>query len=361
MEADRESSGMSGNHRIARVHGWAGLVLAALGGCVPQVSAPDFASWPVDTAGYAIEVLPWQITCSFAHGPNVFLGLPDGRILRVRDDDLSQPPQIMSGPTANPWALLVMQGGDILTAAPDGPLYRSSDGGVSWQISLDVPIWRMEEDDLGNLYTGNYTKTRDRVATLYKSQDSGATWQVIWQDPGNDHIHTVRWDDQAKRLYFSFGDKPQRGQGYSDDRGGTFTILARDAHQGHTDVTFTRDYVFWASDDQSGRVFRVDRQTNRNQVLMGRSQFMWFAVAGDYQVYVGTQTSRYGGGERAALLASPDQGQTWQKLLETAVSTGPYDQGFTAESRRLTSNGWLYLADKQGASYRLRRQIVTAH
>ena len=206
----------------------------------------------------------------------------------------------------------------------------------------------MDEDELGNLYAGNYTKDDEHVATLHKSTDGGLSWIDVFRDEWNDHIHTVRWDDRGKRLYIAFGDSGVRGQAYSDDRGATFTIIRRGPHQGHTDVAFTRDYVIWVSDDQSGRVFRVNRRTGRNETLLGHSQFMWFAVAADEQVYVGTATSRHEGGERAALLASDDQGQTWQKLLETDVSDGPYGRFLTADSRYLSAGGWLYcMADGQ--------------
>jgi hypothetical protein len=155
-------------------------------------------------------------------------------------------------------------------------------------------------------------------------------------------------------LYIAFGDTAQRGQAYSGDYGKTFTIVTQGRDEGNTDVAFTRDYVIWASDDQSGRVFRVNRETGDSETLMGYSQFMWFSVANDEQIYVGTMTSREEGGERACLLASSDQGTTWQKLLETDLSTGPYTQGFLAESRQLSDNGWLYCSD-MNKSYRIRR------
>lgn len=145
-----------------------------------------------------------------------------------------------------------------------------------------------------------------------------------------------------------------RGQAYSDDRGQTFVIITQGPDQGNTDVTFTEDYVIWASDDQSGRVFRVD-QAGSMETLMGWSQFMWFAVADMQQIYIGTMTSKKQGGERAALLASNDQGNTWQRLMETDVSVGPYDKGFIAESRELSAGGWLYCSSAGGLSYRIRR------
>ena len=80
-------------------------------------------------------------------------------------------------------------------------------------------------------------------------------------------------------------------------------------------------------------------------------------MAGGPQVFVGTVSSAEAGGERAALLASANQGETWVKLLETAPSTGPYSHGFGAESRALSRGGWLYCtggAAGAATSYRVR-------
>ncbi len=303
-----------------------GMLACAIPGCPGPDDGADFAAWPVDTAGYTIETLPYSLEASFARGTDVYLGTGDGRILRVPDDDLGQV-KSMPGPGQPLRGLFVTRAGSILACAQGGPVWRSVDAGASWQVSLATPVWRIDQDDQDNLYTGNYTKESDLRATLYKSTDDGQSWEQIWTDPDNDHIHTVRWDGSAGRLYFAFGDSNERGQGYSDDRGKTFTILKRGTQEGHADVACTLDYVFWASDDGNGRIIRVSRQTGRSEILTGRSQFMWFAVAGSCQVYVGTMTSGYWGGERAALLASADQGATWQKLLETDVSDGAVRPG----------------------------------
>jgi hypothetical protein len=330
------------------------VFLTVICGC-DALLLPDFADWPVDTNEYTIDVLPAYITASFGHGTDVYLGDVSGEIFKADDSDLSKPWVSLGNPfREGPRLVFVSEAGIVFSSVDAHPLSRSEDDGRTWQVSLDVPVWRMDEDDEGNLYAGNYIKDDEHVATLYKSQDQGLSWTEVFRQDDNQHIHTVRWDDRAGRLYVAFGDSRTRGQAYSDDRGATFTTIAQGPDQGHTDVACTDDYVFWASDDQSGRVFRVDRSTGASQALMGRSQFMWFAVAGDQQIYIGTGTSRKEGGERAALLASADQGNTWQKLLESELSAGPYDQGFYAESRVLTANGSLYCSDAH-VSYRIRR------
>lgn len=333
------------------------LCILTASGCNPAlVGLPDFADWPVDASGYMIEPLSVNLAASFVRGSDVYLASADGKLYKADDRDLSKPWVDLNTPlAAGPRMIFASSAGVVFSSENDKPLWRSAGAGAPWSICLDSPVWRMDEDDLGALYAGIYIKDDQHVATLYKSTDGGASWAEIFRDPSNQHIHTVRWDDRAKRLYIAFGDNSStRGQAYSDDRGATFTVIAAGRDQGHTDVAFTNDYVFWASDDQSGRVFRADRQTGATETLMGVSQFMWFAVADAQQLYVGTMTSQKAGGERAALLASADQGDTWQKLLETEPSQGAYDQGFNAESRNLSADGWLYCAGA-GASYRVRR------
>lgn len=330
--------------------------ISLVGGCYdlgPMVM--NFADWAVDQTGYEIEKLPVTITASFVHGNDVYFSDTGGNLFKADDSDLSKPWQSLGKPfTGGARLLFVSKDGAIFTSKDDNVTFRSDDTGKTWNVVLPVPVWRMTEDDLGNLYAGNYTKREGIDATVYKSTDGGVSWMDIYHQQENNHIHTLGWDDRAKRLHIAFGDTAQRGQAYSDDYGKTFTIVTQGRDEGNTDVAFTRDYVIWASDDQSGRVFRVNRETGDSETLMGYSQFMWFSVANDEQIYIGTMTSREEGGERACLLASSDQGTTWQKLLETDPSTGPYTQGFLAESRQLSDNGWLYCSD-MNKSYRIRR------
>jgi photosystem II stability/assembly factor-like uncharacterized protein len=329
----------------------------SLGGCdnLELILVPDFAQWSVEQTGYEIENLPVYITASFVRGNDVYLSDGSGELFKADDTDLSKPWQSVGKPFNGGARLLFVSSGGVIFASRDNDLtFRSDDMGKTWRAVLPVPAWRMTEDDRGNLYIGNYCKTEGIDATVYKSTNGGVSWVDIYHQNENHHIHTIGWDDRAKRLYIAFGDTARRGQAYSDNYGETFKIIAQGRDEGNTDVAFTRDYVIWASDDQSGRVFRVSRETGNSETLMGQSQFMWFAVAKDEQIYVGTMTSKEEGGERACLLASSDQGTTWQKLLETDLSTGPYNQGFFAESRQLSSNGWLYCSN-MNKSYRIRR------
>ena len=55
----------------------------------------------------------------------------------------------------------------------------------------------------------------------------------------------------------------------------------------------------------------------------------------------------------AAVLASHDEGDSWQKLLSLDTSAGR-GLGFSSESRELSANGWLYFSGGS-RTYRVRR------
>lgn len=323
---------------------------------IVSFGVPDMSASPVDTTGFEIQPLPITFAASFARGNDVYLLHPSGNLWKYNDNIDDAIPLHMGRPF-DVWGrcIFVSKTGAIFASATGLPLVRSTDEGRTYQTSLNIPVWRMDEDDAGNLYAGNYTKDAAHVATLYKSTDGGDTWTAVWQDAGNHHIHTVRWDDRVKRLYIAFGDGPSRGQAVSNDRGTTWEILDSGPDQGHTDVAFCQDSIVWASDDQSGRVESIDKRTGRTRLVDVSSQFMWFAVSDARQVFVGTAVSR--AGQRACLLASRDQGQTWQKVLESPeVATKDYSDGMGSESRYLSANRWLYFSRVGNTiqSYRIR-------
>jgi hypothetical protein len=288
----------------------------------------------------------------------VYLLTPTGRVLRESDSDLDAMPVDMGSPFQG-WgrSLYVTSTGAIFASGDQRPLYRSNDDGLTYTAVLDSPVWRMDEDDEGNLYAGNYIKDAQHIATLYKSSDGGDTWSIVFTDAGNHHIHTVRWDDSQKRLYISYGDGETRGQAYSDDRGATWQTIASGPDQGHTDLAISNAKLIWASDDQSGRIFTVDPNSGQtSETVRDDVEFMWFAVSGGPQVFVGSAVSKQG--QHAVLLASSDSGANWQKLLASPeTATKPYSDGMIADSRYLSAGGWLYFT-RDGAtkqSYRVRK------
>ena len=317
----------------------------------------DFARLKTDDTGYELEQLPFVFVASYAQGDNIFLGLEDGYIFRASESDLTAPFESLGRAfEKGPRMVFVSRDGDVFVSADGQATYRRAEDG-EWQAVLDMCVWRMDQDDQGSLYAGNYTKDNVHVATLYKSTDRGDTWTPVFIRADNQHIHTVRWSGRARRLYIAWGDAATRGQAYSDDRGDTWHILDSAPDQGHTDVCFTDDYVIWCSDDQSGRIYRVRNSDGQRETTTGSVEFVWWGIADGKQVYAATMTSLKNGGDRAVVLASRDQAGTWQKLMETTTSTEPYSRGFIGESREVSAGGWVYFtkSDADGlTSYRMR-------
>lgn len=328
-----------------------------LGSCNdPLADLPQFADWPTDNSGYQLQALTHDFYSSFASGHEVYLGGRDGHIYLADDRDASASPRDLGAPPGEHTTrfVFVSSRGTIFSSPNIRDTHRSTDGGKSWQRN-QLPGWRMAEDDRGRLYFGAYKHDSDSgPAQLFASDDDGEAWTEVFRDEGVTHIHTVRWDDRTERLYISFGDtRDERGQAVSTDRGKTFEILARGEDQGHTDIAFSRDYLFWGNDDGSGRLYRYDVQHKKGRALFAGDQFVWFIVADGDQVYAGTvppKTAR----TPAALLASSDQGETWQKILEVSVDDPAYLVGVRGDSRFLSSDGWLYFV-AGSATYRVRR------
>ena len=315
---------------------------------------------PVDRGGYDVERVPFRFTASFARDQNVYFADVDGAIYRSDVGEAVATRTRLGSALSHPRMLHVSRRGTIFVSSSQGKTVRSSDGGASWQECFAVTCWRMEEEERsGALYAGWYPP-RDHpsyYARVLRSLDEGASWQEVFAAEELDHVHAVRWDDRWRRLYIACGDTPRRGQAVSDDGGRSWQWLWRGAKQGHTDVALTANRVVWGSDDYLGRLLIAPRDNLHpgRTVLWAEGSQIWFVVAEERQVFAGTFVERSGSREPAVLLASPDEGDTWQKVLE--FRDGELGcKGLSGESRRLSRGGWLYFSTDTGASYRVRRR-----
>jgi hypothetical protein len=324
------------------------------------IRVPQMDQMPLNPAGYAIERLPFSFTVSFARQHDIYLGDAKGSVFKVDDTDPGQKPLKIGDSQIRPRLLFVSSRGTLFISGEKAPLLRSADGGKSWERSHDWSFWRMTEDEQRHiLYAGNYSPQRHPpyMAKVFKSTDEGITWQTIFADDRLDHIHSLTWDAVYQNLYFTAGDTSYRGQAYSSDYGRSWHWLNSGGKQGHTDVAISGRYVFWGTDDNLGRILRAPRTPPRDgqPVMWQPYHNVWWIVAQDRQIYAGTLTGqgqkKYTGG---FLIASPDEGESWQRLLEDTDGKSRLD-AFNGESRRPSSNGWLYFATMSGKHYRVRR------
>jgi photosystem II stability/assembly factor-like uncharacterized protein len=320
---------------------------------------PKTHSLPIDQSGYRIEELPFQLGASYAREHIVHLTDTRGRIYR-HDDRENGAPKIIGDSHIRPRLIFVSARGTIFVSGLGFPTLRSRDGGKTWTQTHELSVWRMTENEAESvIYAGIYTR-KDRPrhhARLLKSSDEGETWQTVFEDTRLDHIHSVRWDPRYRRLYMSAGDGPWRGQAFSDDRGKTWSWMASGGKQGHTDVAISERFVLWGSDDNLGRILRAPRSAVApgETILWASDHHVWWIVGRGRQIYAGTLTGERNKYSGAYLLASGDEGATWQKLLEDNDGGAPLS-AFQAESRELSAMGWLYCATLSGKSYRVRRE-----
>ena len=315
---------------------------------------------PVNTNGYIIEELPFYIGSSFARGHVIYLLDSQGVVYKGDDKDPPTALVKLGDSKTIPFLIFVSSHGTIFVSGPRQPLLRSFDGGSTWEKSHDWSVWRMTEDETsGTLYAGNYSHRNHPVfnARVFKSTDEGKTWQTVFEDERLDHVHSIRWDARYKRLYITIGDASRyRGQAYSEDEGGTWHWLNSGSRQGHTDLAISDHFVFWGSDDNLGRLIRAPRDPAQDgkTILWAPYHHVWWVVAENQQIYAGTYTDHPRGYSGAFLVASADEGKTWQKLME--APKGENGMGsFNSESRVLSADGWLYFTASNRKSFRVRR------
>ena len=347
---------------IAAVAIWAGdhhrrwLIYLRVTG-VPQLHA-----LPPDQTGYAVELLPFHFAASFVRDHQVYFADSQGRVFQTDDRAPPASARMLGDARIEPRMLFVSGRGTMFVSGLGFSTLRSLDGGITWKESHELSVWRMAENEVSHaIYAGVYTrKDRSRyTAKLLRSMDEGETWQAVFEDRQLDHVHSVRWDPRFRRLYLSAGDGAHRGQAYSEDEGKSWHWINTGGKQGHTDLAVSESHIFWGSDDNLGRILRAPRGTvsDGTTILWGADHHVWWLVAQGRQIYAGTFTGERKKYNGAYLLASSDEGATWQKLLED--SDGARLSAFQAESRQLSAGGWLYCATMSGKTYRMRRTPKT--
>jgi photosystem II stability/assembly factor-like uncharacterized protein len=312
---------------------------------------------PIDTSGYEVEKLPFPFHVSFAQGSTVYFADPPGNVYRAEDSNPVETLMLVGRSGLVPRSLVVSSRGSIFISGDRQPLLRSGDAGRTWVKVLDMPVWRMAEDQAtGTLYAGNYSKGPGVHAVVVKSNDDGRTWRQVFADKSLDHIHTLRFDPEFHRLYIAAGDGRRRGEAYSDDAGSHWQWILRGIKQGYTDAAVTSSSIVWGSDDRLGRLVIAARNSplSGETVLWSKGQQIWFVSAQGTQVFAGTYIEDTSNRGAVYLLASNDEGRTWQKLLEYGGSH-PGPKGFATDSRQLSAGGWLYFTAVNGQGYRVRR------
>jgi photosystem II stability/assembly factor-like uncharacterized protein len=191
-------------------------------------------------------------------------------------------------------------------ATASGGVWKSSDGGFSWQsIFDDQPISSIGSiaiaaSDPNVIYVGSgEANIRGNVAAgngIYKSTDAGKTWTHVWKQEGQIGTMVVHPKNPdiafAAVLGHAFGPNPERGVYRTRDGGRTWEqVLKKDVDTGASDVALD--------------------PSNPNVVFAG----LWQARRRPWDL-----TS---GGPGSGLYVSRDGGDTWKQLTGGVLSGLP--------------------------------------
>jgi hypothetical protein len=177
------------------------------------------------------------------------------------------------------YSLLRLNSGTILCIA-DGKIYRSVDGGTSFNVVFSEFVGRRPlrmgicQDNLGRIYLGEYFFNRHRGSVhLWRSDDDAINWFRVhtWLPGSIRHIHFVLFDPFDQNIWLGTGDDDFECQiCYSLDGGYNFHTVGSGSQLWRAgSLMFTGDAVYWGTDigidhnDQPNYIMRYDRITGQ--------------------------------------------------------------------------------------------------
>ncbi len=215
-------------------------------------------------------------------------------------------------------------------------LWVSTNQGQSWtrtlSLSSDCSIWAIDEDANGNVfagvYTGGYTVGNARI---YKSSDNGTTWDSVYHNSTGRHIHDIAVDKSNNYIYAAVGDDYLSWTSYmirSIDGGATWSqilsgipqIVAVEAIPGAR-LLGTDNPI-----SDNGRIFKTTDDADYSQVLStGVDCYgFWFRTnplnGRIYTSFVSGEHSPY----YSWIFTSDNNGATWLTYHTYTVSTAYY-------------------------------------
>ena len=122
------------------------------------------------------------------------------------------------------------------------------------------------------VYWGEYFRNTDRgVVHLYKSSDGGRSWEVVYDyEPGDiRHIHGIQEDPYTGRLWVCAGDSDSESKiGWSDNNFHTITHIGTGSQIWRTtQLVFTEEAVYWGTDTGSVELAGICRWDRSSREL----------------------------------------------------------------------------------------------
>lgn len=169
--------------------------------------------------------------------------------------------------TVNVWP--VSQGNLMATVGAD--LFRSTDGGRTWQLSRHLqdssgpmgvlPTALCSHD--GTIYLGEYPLDTEATPRILRSDDSGRSWSTAVSLPDVRHIHAIQRDPYTNDLWVTTGDTDREARiGLLRD-GRVETIGGGSQRWRAVELAFTPSAILWGMDcdyAEHKRIFKLPRE-----------------------------------------------------------------------------------------------------
>lgn len=237
-------------------------------------------------------------------------------------------------------------------------LYRyddNNDNNVTKVIQLTnrQSIWGIDEDNQGNLYAGVYDLGGASNPSLFKSTDGGITWNVVKSWSSLKHIHDVMIDKKTNHLYVFLGDTYSAIQNFKSTDGGITwqDICPMDKIQ-MTDSVASENYRFFGTDHSPyGRIYRTADDLTMSICLdIGYYSNIFFLRVSDLTgwIYAGFKSdpSATGSGLLCSVWVSKNEGDTWEEVKRLTAPIAGDGFWFASEFK----DGNLIVGCRQGGN-----------
>ena len=227
-------------------------------------------------------------------------------------------------------------------------------------ITINGTAWGMTEDNLGNIFVGEYTSGdgNEQCGYIHKSSDGGLSWTISLNATltfgDGRHIHNVKYDNYTGNIYASIGDDTA-GIGYADrnriirsiDNGVSWENLSDDIRDNIIAIEFTPNYRLFGEDKSSSTptsgIIRTSDDITFETVFTLPNGYIgdFYSSSKDNSgnIYFSVFATI---GNRSSVWMSEDEGDSWNLIYATEILTST---GGISQLSNFNSNDYFFFDD----------------
>jgi hypothetical protein len=246
------------------------------------------------------------------------------------------------------YSIFVSRIGTIFVCLNGGDIYRRSDGGESFHVSLSLSTnesvflfnYGMTETNDNTLLIGEYGNVSENqrwkaVAYIYRSNDNGISWEssdFLIKQGVNKHVHIIKYIKRINAVIVSNGDnKKQIWQCFLPNQkqkteGIVWRLINKFHIQtgGYMSVIETKDKIIFGTDYQGGTNFIIESNDCERFIKFAipdpyrRSPIFYMSgrmLNNDCEIWA-LLVPCVEVGSKGLLMCSRDQGKSWIKVIE---------------------------------------------